>query len=192
MLRVQAGDEDAFQDLFARYENALRGRIRRRVPANLARKVSVADILQETRIVALQRCVGFEDRGPGSVRNWLLTILDLKIRETLRRYAATAKRAARREVTRGRRLETAEYAAVGPSPSQAAIGAEVAELLRKATATLSHDDQEVLRLTLGERLSIREASVRMQRSYEAVKKLYGRAILRLRRAFEELGGETHE
>ena len=44
--RFQRGDQDAFQALFSRYGEQLRRFAARRLPLNLRRRVSVADVLQ--------------------------------------------------------------------------------------------------------------------------------------------------
>ena len=53
--RLHGGDEEAFQVLFERHAERIRARIRRRLPDRLERKVSVADVLQETMLVAFQK-----------------------------------------------------------------------------------------------------------------------------------------
>jgi DNA-directed RNA polymerase specialized sigma24 family protein len=61
----RAGDEDAFQQLFEPYAPLLRRRAARGLAPAILRKVSMADLVQETRIVAFERRADFEDRGPG-------------------------------------------------------------------------------------------------------------------------------
>jgi len=92
-------------------------------------------------------------------------------------------------VSRGARPATAAFAGEGPSPSQAAIAAELQEIARKAMAVLTDEQREVLRLAREERLPLREVAARLGRSYEATKKLHGRALLRLTEEFERLGGQ---
>jgi RNA polymerase sigma-70 factor (ECF subfamily) len=186
--RLAGGDAEALAQLFEPYAQVIAARVRRSVPASVLRKVSVSDILQEIRLVALERCRDFEDRGPGSMRNWLLTIADMKIHEFVRRHAGTAKRDAAREVTHGRRGETKDVPARGASPSQHAIAAELAVIARRALEALPPEQAEVLRLVRDEHLTLREAAERVGKSREAVKKIYGRGLLRLKREFERLGG----
>jgi RNA polymerase sigma-70 factor (subfamily 1) len=187
--RLAAGDMDALAQVFERYVPVIAARVKRSVPAFVLRRVSVSDLLQEVRIVAMERCREFEDRGPGSLRNWLLTIADMKIKETVRRHTGTAKRDAGREVTRGRRSDTRDVAAGGLSPSQHAIEAEMAALARRALEALPREQAEVVRLVRDEHLTLREAAGRVGKSHEAVKKIYGRGLLRLKREFERLGGK---
>ncbi|MHC4551008.1 MAG: sigma-70 family RNA polymerase sigma factor [Planctomycetota bacterium] len=187
MARVQAGDSGAFSVLFHRHEKLLQQRVMGRMRANLRRKVSVTDVLQETRIIALERCGEFEDRGPGSVRKWLDRIAERKVQEVVRHHIQRAKRAVGREVTRGRRPDTAQFVAAGPSPSQAAIAAERAQRVQRALRSLSRDHETVLRLAREEGLSLREVGERMGRSREAAKKLYARALAHFTEVFQKLG-----
>jgi RNA polymerase sigma factor (sigma-70 family) len=61
----------------------------------------------------------------------------------------------------------------------------------RALGALPPDYREILRLVREEGLTLREAAQRMNRSREAAKKLYGRALFRLTEVFEKLQGEGH-
>ncbi len=162
---------------FELHRPALEGRIRRLIPARLRRKVSVADVLQETRIVAFARSAEFEGSGDGALRAWLLAIATNKAREARRRHLA-ARRNAAREVSQEGSRPPESPVSPGRSPSEDASAAESAEIVRRALARLPPDYAEVLRLTRLEGLTLAEAAVRMGRSREAVKKLAGRALAR--------------
>jgi len=189
--RIREGDEDSFGVLFARHVHAVRTRVAQWLPAPIQRKFSIADVLQEVSIVAFRRLSEFEHRGAGSFRNWLLRIAQLKVQGAIGHYGGAAKRTAWLEVSRSRRRATAAFAGQGPSPSQAAIASELEQLARQAMKVLSDEQQEVLRLVREERLPLREVAQRLGRSYDAAKKLHGRALYRLTQEFERLGG-NHE
>ncbi|MHC4932514.1 MAG: sigma-70 family RNA polymerase sigma factor [Planctomycetota bacterium] len=192
VLRVRNGDEEAFRVLFDRHLGALRERLGRWLPTRLQRKVSESDVLQEARLVAYQRLSDFIEKGSdGSFRNWLLRIVELKVREAVRKHAQAAKRAVGREVTRGQRPDSAQFPAPHPSPSEVAVASELREQIGRALGALPPDYREILRLVREEGLTLREAAQRMNRSREAAKKLYGRALFRLTEVFEKLQGEGH-
>jgi len=101
-----------------------------------------------------------------------------------RSYRATAKRHIGREVA----LETSRsvsssgkglYAA-SPSPSAEAMAHERAEALQLALARLPEDYRQVIALRHLEQLSFDEIGALMERSADAVRKLWTRAIERLR------------
>jgi len=182
--RAAGGDQDAFRRLVERHATAARRLAERRLPDRLRRRISVADVVQEAQIAALQNLAAFEDRGDRAFRNWLLGIVEHKVRDVVRRHEASSRRSLRREVPRGRRAGTAFFAGKQATPSQVAIGAETANRVRAAMARLPDDYREVLMLTRSEGLDLRAAAERMGRTYAATRKLVSRAIERLH---EEIG-----
>ncbi|MHC4941241.1 MAG: RNA polymerase sigma factor [Planctomycetota bacterium] len=186
--RIRQGDERSFELLFDRHADAVRARVARWLPGRIRRKVSVVDLLQEVRLVAFQRLPNFEHRGPGSFRNWLLRIAQRKVQGAAGHYGGAAKRSVWLEVSRGARPATGAFAGREPSPSEVVVAAETRELARKAMKVLTDEQAEVLRLVREERMPLREVAERLGRTYEATKKLHGRALLRLTEEFERLGG----
>ncbi len=189
--RIQAGDESALPVLFDRHLKTLERYARGWLPAKLSRRVSVADVLQEARIAALKRRLDFEHRGPGSVRNWLLKILELKVREAVRVHAGTRQRTVDREISRGGRPDTGQFASRSPSPSEVVAASEEKEMADMALATLPEHYREVLKLSRVEHLSFRQIAERTDRSREAVKKLYARALVQFTKAFKRLEDGPH-
>jgi RNA polymerase sigma factor (sigma-70 family) len=178
LARARSGDSRALALLMRRHEAALRARIRRLLPARLLRRLAVSDILQETRITAHERMGEFEERGEDSFRHWILAIAERKARREVQRHVGVHMRSLGREVTQGQRLPTGQFVGGWPTASEVAMAEETAEMARRALAELSEDDQTILRLCREEGLAFREAAERMGRSYEATKKLYGRALAR--------------
>ena len=188
--RFRAGDDDAFRDLLGRSQPALEARIRHCLPGRLHRRIDVSDVLQESCVVALRRRQDLEARGEDAFRNWLLGIVELRTREAVRFHERTAKRSTRREITETGRPATSQFPSRQPSPSQVAMGGELRALARDAMAALPDDYREVLRLTREDRLDLKAVAEVMGRSYEATKKLYGRAVVRFRDTLRALRGES--
>jgi len=188
ILRARAGDEDAFRQLVERHTPALRRRIRRRLPALLRRKVAESDVLQSAYLIAHKKLATFEDRGDGAFEAWLDRIAALKIRELVRHYRGTEKRGVDRELTRDERPATEQLAGPYPSPSAHAIASELERKVRAAMRSLPEDYRTVLRLVRDEGLAAAEAARRMDRSANAVAKLYARAVCRLKELVLEGGG----
>ena len=187
--RFRAGDEHAFRELLARHEDRIVARIGRRLPNRLQRKVSVADVLQESLIAAYDGRDGLGDDDENAFRAWLSTIAENKALDAIRRFDRAAKRDAGREVTRSQRAATSAFAGGHASPSEIAVGAEAHAIAQRAMRHLPPDYREVLRLTRHEQLTLGEAAERIGRSREATKKLYARAMTRFRDEFRRLGGE---
>jgi RNA polymerase sigma-70 factor (ECF subfamily) len=181
LRRFRDGDEAAFRILFEGHAGALSERIRRGLPAPLRRRLAVSDVLQEAHLAAFQHRARFEDRGAKSFRNWLMGIVDNKIRNAVRFHVGTARRAMGRETTRSSRPVTAALRLSDDTPSRAAMGAESKARVRAALEKLPPDYRDVLRLARLESMNLKEASEEMGRSHDAVKKLYGRALCQLKK-----------
>jgi RNA polymerase sigma-70 factor (ECF subfamily) len=190
--RARTGDAEALHDLFERHRDVLEGRARRLMSPAIRRKVSIADVVQEARIAALDLAPRYEDRHAGGLRAWLLKIVELKAREAVRRYATTAKRAAGREVSQAGRPPDGDVHGRGPSPSQVAIASELKARAHDALRRLPDDYRRILEMTRIQGLTLAQAAERMGRSREAAKKLYGRAFLRFTAALDGADGEGDE
>ena len=198
LARFQAGDAAAFETLFERHENFLRSTARARISPAVQAKVSVSDVVQETRITAHRGLQRFTARDPGALRVWLVRVVERKSLDAVRRYGGTAKRAVAREAGVGNAHRGAETApglsavpAQGPSPSEAAMRSELAEVALRALAGLSPDHQEVLRHTRLKGLTLEQTAACMGRSPDAVKKLAARALAAFAGALRARDGADH-
>jgi RNA polymerase sigma-70 factor (ECF subfamily) len=178
VVLVRAGDERAARVLFSRHEPLLKARARRFV-GGIGRKVGASDVLQEAFLAAFQGLEGFEDQGPGSFRRWLESILNHKAADLVKRHVGAGRRSAKREVSAS---NVTPPRAADPSPSAAAASEEERAALRRAVEALEGDDRTVLDLVHLQGRDFAAASIAMRRSPEAVRKLYGRAVLRLGRS----------
>jgi RNA polymerase sigma-70 factor (subfamily 1) len=180
------GDPEAFRILLDRCRGEIEARVRQRIPARLQRRLSVNDVIQEAQLVAFERRADFAGDQADDLRKWLLGIADMKVRREIQRHEAVGKRDARREVTRDERAATGQFLGSEPSPSQEAIGRELSDIVQQALSRLPADYCEIIRLVRQEGLSHEQAAIRMSRSVEAVRKLHGRALLRLSHILKEL------
>ena len=181
IAQAREGDERAFGQLCRTYGARLRRRVEARLSAGVRRRVSANDVLQEAHVVAFEQISTFEDRGEGSFGRWLGRIVDLKAQHLVRFHAGTAKRAVSAEVTRGERGTVGAMRGRGPSPSQAAMGAELREEAKRAVARLPEKYRLVVQLIQGEGLTTAEVAERLDRSRDVIKGLYSRALARLAR-----------
>jgi RNA polymerase sigma-70 factor (subfamily 1) len=187
--RIRDGDQAALQALSVRLAARWEGRIGRRLAPGIRRKVAVSDILQEASIVAVERVADFQDRGDGSFARWFARIVELKIKEAVRRYAGTQRRDVGREITERRLPISHAVAATTPTPSQMMAGEELKDAVRRALNQLPEDHRRVLRLLQDEGRTMDQAARAMDRSKEATRKLYARALLRLKQLLDR---ETRE
>jgi RNA polymerase sigma-70 factor (ECF subfamily) len=189
VARARAGDDEAFAALCRRHEARLRALVGRRLGPAVQRKVSVADVLQETWIVAHHGLGAFEPRHGGAVAAWLARIAVHKAQEAVRHHAGAARRAVGREVSRPDRPVTGDVPGSVASPSRRAGDREDRERLHAALARLPRRQREVLQLVQLNGLGLEATAVLLARSKEAVRKLYGRALQRLGALLEEADAE---
>lgn len=187
------GGEPAFGRLLSRYENYLALLARVEVGRRLQGKLDPADLVQDTFLEAHRHFAGFRGATEPEFAAWLRQILAGVLANTLRRYFGTQARDPRVEqdlraaVEQSSAVLAAQFAAPGPSPSDAAARREEAVLFADAIARLPEDYREVITLRHVEGLPFAAVAERMGRSLDSVEKLWVRAVGRLKQA---MGGTS--
>jgi RNA polymerase sigma-70 factor (ECF subfamily) len=184
VARIRAGDRSAADALFGRYAPLLRSLARRGLGERLRPKIAESDVVQDARLVAFRRLDQFQDRGPGSFRRWLAGIVEQRAREERRRYRS-AKRAVEREV--GAREQAPEPVAACSTPSVAAMSRERREAVLRCIDALPEDYRSVILHVEFSGLTFVQTAEHMDRSADAVRKLYARALARLTQSLAEGG-----
>src|SRR5690349_4755005 len=95
---ARAGDDAAWGKILASYEKALKRKARRALPADLQRKESPSDVVQQTLGIAFRNRDRFHGKTPAELRAWLLRIQWNRIRMVLRQYLGSARHNVLREV----------------------------------------------------------------------------------------------
>src|SRR5258706_15619766 len=72
LRRAQRGDERAWRDLIARYQQPVYALIWRLLAGRPRHRVE--DLVQETFVRVLRALPGFDPAGPASLQTWMLTI----------------------------------------------------------------------------------------------------------------------
>lgn len=177
--RAAAGDDAAVAALCRRHEGAVRQRVHQRLPRQLRKRISVADVVQETLFTAVRRLQDGAWTHDGSFRAWLLQIAGFKAREATRFHLGTAKRALGAELSQPHRPDTAAFAGGLDTPSAVAMEAESRQEIDAALAALPRDYRLVIDLVHRHGCTMVEAGERLDRSADATRKLYARAIAAL-------------
>jgi RNA polymerase sigma-70 factor (ECF subfamily) len=194
-LLEQARTQDgaAFGQLLELYRSYLTLLARLKLGRQLRSKTDSADLVQETFLEAHRHFAAFRGGTEAEFVSWLRQILAGRLAKLARRYMGTQGRDVRleRELLvaldeSSQRLERG-LAARQSSPSQQAAGREQAVLLAEALDRLPTAYREVLILRHLEGLSFPDVARRMGRTQPSVKKLWARALPRLRDA---LGGPS--
>lgn len=185
--RAEAG---ALASLLELYRNYLRLVARSSIDATLRAKADPSDMVQETMLKAHAHFGQFTGSTETGLIAWLRQILARNIADLGRRY-----RAASRQVSREIALEDAMrtssdamnnfLAGEGSSPSHASQRRETAVAFADALAELSPDHREVILLRNIEELDWPAIAQKMDRTADAVRVLWARALKQLRPLIEK-------
>jgi RNA polymerase sigma-70 factor (ECF subfamily) len=184
---ARAGDSPALGQLLELYRNYLTLLARMQIGRRLQGKVDASDLIQETFLAAHRDFAGCRAATEKELVSWLRTILAANLTDLVRRYRGAKCRDVRLErqladeLDESSRALNLEAIARQSSPSAQAVRREQAVLLADALQSLPADYREVIVLRHLEGLSFLEVARRMDRSVDAVEKLWVRALARLRR-----------
>ncbi|MDZ4783371.1 MAG: sigma-70 family RNA polymerase sigma factor [Planctomycetia bacterium] len=189
LLRADRGDQLVVARLLETYRPYLRLLARTSVDRALKGKADPSDVVQEAMLRAAKNFTGFRGHSEGELVAWLRQLLVQSIIDLTRRYQTASRR-----VTRERSLNqmidqsSAALETFGRKAQSNAdslpSGAVAGVLVANALAQLDNDDREVISLRNFERLEWSQVGERMGRTGEAARKLWTRAILRLRPIIE--------
>ncbi len=189
--KARRSDGEARGLLLEHYRGYLMLLARLEIGRKLQGKADPADLVQDTFLEAHRGFPRFQGSSEAEFLAWLRQIFAHRLAKLLRRYLGTQRRNVRLErelaveVDQSSRLLDQGLLVLSSSPSQKTRRREQAALLAEALQRLPEDYREVLILRHLEEQSFPEVARRMGRSVEAVKKLWGRAVPRLREVLGE-------
>src|SRR5262249_8551306 len=185
LAAARAGSREALGQALETYRRYLLLVAERELDPELRAKGGASDLVQQTFLDAQRDFACFRGNSEAELRSWLRRMLLDNLANFHRRYQQTAKRRIGHEVALkpGSSSDTPGgglYAAT-PSPSSEAMAHEQAKTLLAALGRLPDDYRQVIALRQQEQLSFEEIGQRMERSPDAARKLWARAIERLKR-----------
>jgi RNA polymerase sigma-70 factor (ECF subfamily) len=161
---------------------------RRELDADLQAKGGASDLVQETFLKAHRHFDQFHGATEAELLAWLRRLLLNNLADFRAWFRTADKRTIAREVDLGGVGSTSngpgEPAAADPSPSGMAIERERAEAVHRLLEKLPEDYRRVLLLRHQEDATFEEIGRRMQRSADAARKLWARAVERVEREWE--------
>jgi RNA polymerase sigma-70 factor, ECF subfamily len=179
---ARVGSSDAMGKLLDAYRSYLlliaNQELRLRGPA----KVTASDVVQDTFLEAHRDFAAFGGGSAPTFRGWLRQMLLHNLADAYRRYEGTAKGPANREANLSASATyevLSRVAAQDPTPSQVATERESDARLEQALQTLPDDYRAAILMRYREGLSFEEIADRMDRSVDAVRKLWLRGVKRL-------------
>jgi RNA polymerase sigma-70 factor, ECF subfamily len=192
LVLSRGGDRQLLGKLLELYRGYLTLLARLQIGRRLQGKVDAADLVQETFLEAHRNWKRFRGTTEGELLSWLRRILAARIADLIRRYLGSQRRDVRLERELATELDRSSQDLDGGllvkqnSPSQQVAQREQGVLLADALSLLPEDYREVLILRHLEGLSFPEVAQRMERTLDAVKKLWTRALDRLRRSLKSV------
>ena len=186
---ARAGSNEALGQMLADCQAYLLLIAGREIDPDLRAKGGASDLVQETLLEASRDFDGFKGDTETELLAWLRRLLLHNLSDFRRRYHGTNKRRMVREcpVGAGPRaagpLSRASVAA--PSPSEPTIAREQREAVEHTLDRLPDDYRQVVLLRYQDELPFEEIGRQMNRTANAVEKLWLRAIERLRRELEK-------
>ncbi len=194
--KAQQGDALAASKLLAAYHPVLRARVASRMDRTLKAKFEPEDVLQEVYLEVFRRVDQFEDRGPNSFIDWVLTIADgklidawrmlhRKVRDVGREVPAQAGRASESYLNLLDRVYDDSLTPSRVVRRDEAVGAMIA-----CMSSLSDSHRQVIQLRFLDGRPVSEVAERLGKSEAAVVALTKRALDALRTSVDRLGEFT--
>ncbi len=155
--------------------------------ADLIAKEGASDLVQDTLLGAYRDFGAFRGCTRDELLAWLRKILQNNLAVHRRRYRSTRKRQISLEVPIGGSSGGAKWHALrsdSMTPGDAAVRGEQTAALMAALGRIPDDYRRVVVWHQYDRLTFEEIGRRLDRSAEAVRKLWSRALIRLT---EEIG-----
>ncbi len=181
------GDRDALGRALSAVRDYLLLVANERIEPVLKCKGNPSDLVQETFLLAQRNVQNFRGRTAAEWRTWLKTILIRKMAQERRRYVATAKRLVHRETAISAEVQL-EYAGYSETPSRNLVLHELETALLEGLARLPGHYRDVVIWHHREQRSFEEIGQRLKISAEAARKVWTRALARLRKEL----GPIHE
>jgi RNA polymerase sigma-70 factor (ECF subfamily) len=180
---ARAGSREALGQVLEACRHYLLAVAGEELDPHLQAKGGASDLVQQTFLEAQRDFGRFQGGTEAELLAWLRRLLQNNIADFTRRYRATAKRRAGREVA----LEVdTPSGAPGPSlavdtptPSGQLIARERTEELREALGRLPEEYRRVITLRYQEERSFEEIGRVLQRTPNGARKLWLRAVERL-------------
>ena len=189
---ARSGNRVALGQLLDVYRQYLYFLARVQIDREMQGKIGASDVVQETYLEAHRDFSQFRGGSVAELVGWLRQILARNLSNQIRWYRGTRRRDVRLERGIAAGVEHsseglgAYLVAAGKSPSQAATQHEAGVILAEALGRLPADYREVLILRNLEELTFPEVAQRMDRSVDSVRKLWARALARLRGLLPEM------
>jgi len=173
LRRAQAGDEEACNDLLARYLPRLERWASRKLPLTVRTMLDTGDIVQEAMVRALRHLNTIEIRSDKTLEVYLKRAISNRIIDMYRKPRRDYE-----EVNE-------QLAAAGPTALDEAIGHQARERYEDALDTLSDADCQIITMHTDLGMTAAQIGEELGKSSEAARMALTRALKRLAAAMQQ-------
>jgi RNA polymerase sigma-70 factor (subfamily 1) len=188
LQEARTGSAEALGRLFEGCRPYLLLVARRELRVSLRAKLDAADLVQDTFIEAQCDFIHFRGETETQLLGWLRGILRHNLMDATRRFHACCRCLAQEVRLLSVRADSASRGSVlveGRTACEKLIAKECRRAIDDALEDLPPSYRRVFQLRYDERQSFAEIGLALHRSPEAVRKLWGRALQRLRHQLRE-------
>lgn len=182
LLDAKNGCDQARDELFRELEPYLKVVANQKFNQNLQAKLGQSDVLQQTMLNAAEKFEQFSGTTEGEFKAWLKQILVNEVHRSERTFFAD-KRNVKREASNTSTDSVPQYidnlVDSLPTPGTRAIGEEQSAQILAALLRLPDDYQTVIRMRNWQGCSFKDIATALERTENAVTKLWVRALVRL-------------
>lgn len=186
---ARSGSLEALGRLFEACRGYLLSIAQQELVASLRAKVDAADVVQETFIEATRDFASFRGETGPQLLGWLRSILRHNLADVARHFSYCCRSLSQEVPLHLQQSAAADhrsaFLAVGGPICEELIAEEQRRALDAALERLPLPYRQVLQLHFGECCSFVEISLGLQRSPEAVRKIFSRAVERLRQEMRD-------
>lgn len=175
---AKAGDSDARSQICRQVQGQLNRMADQQLDANLRRKLNPSDIVQVTLTRMVQGFADFRGSSTAEFYGWLNTILKNEIHST-RRDFHRQRRDVRRETDHASSIVRSQVPGETGMPDHDLQRQEKMTKFREVIDRLPEDQARVIELRSIQELPFAEVARQMNRTVNAVSKLWGRALVNL-------------
>jgi RNA polymerase sigma-70 factor (ECF subfamily) len=185
---ARAGSAAALGQMLQACRGYLLAIARQELAPDLQAKGGASDLVQETFLEAQRDFARFEGSTEEELLAWLRQLLLHNLANFTRRYRETEKRQIDKEVPLEGPGSSAELGegliADTPTPSEVAMRQEREEAVRRALGRLPEEYRQILLWRYQEQLPFEEIGRRLDRTANAARKLWARAVERMQAELE--------
>jgi len=186
LKRARTGERQALGELLDHFRPALSDLARQLLSPALAQKVGASDLVQETCLDAMRDFEAARVHNVAGMEAWLVTLLSNNLKDWQRKFRASQKRDVRRERSLNDNesksgLRKMTLVSGDSTPPSHAMKEESRDQVKQAMSRLARGYQQIIIWRTEERRSWQEIAHRLNRSEDAVRMLWKRAIERLKR-----------